>query len=125
MTMKRAEADGLRGKVAVITGASSGIGEAVARAFAERGATVVLVARTRSTLDGVASTIAASGGKVLAVPVDIGDPAAAASLTRLAMSGVLFHTRSTAAPQSGSASAFSMKRRDPIATRSAGSSTSA
>lgn len=56
----------LAGKVAVITGASSGVGEAAARAFARAGAKVVLAARSR---DKIASLAQALGG--LAVPTDV------------------------------------------------------
>jgi NAD(P)-dependent dehydrogenase (short-subunit alcohol dehydrogenase family) len=58
----------LEDKVAIITGASRGIGTATARAFAAAGATVVLAARNTSELDAVAGEIAASGVEALAVP---------------------------------------------------------
>lgn len=58
--------ENLAGKVAVITGASSGVGEAAARAFARAGAKVVLAARSR---DKIASLAQALGG--LAVPTDV------------------------------------------------------
>ena len=48
---------GLEGKVALVTGASRGIGEAIARAFAERGATVVLSSRKQADLDVVALSL--------------------------------------------------------------------
>jgi NAD(P)-dependent dehydrogenase (short-subunit alcohol dehydrogenase family) len=65
----------LSGKVAVITGASRGIGAAAARAFAEAGATVVLAARDEAALASVATGIVAAGGRALVVPTDVGDPA--------------------------------------------------
>ena len=64
----------LSGKVAIITGASRGIGAAAARTFAAAGATVVLAARDEQALAAVAEDIAASGGRALAVPTDVGDP---------------------------------------------------
>jgi len=63
----------LEGKVAIITGASRGIGAAAARTFAAVGATVVLAARTSSDLDDVTGQISAAGGDALAVSTDVGD----------------------------------------------------
>ncbi|TRV80664.1 SDR family oxidoreductase [Streptomyces sp. 130] len=57
----------------VITGASAGIGRAVARAFGERGADVTLLARGRAGLDGAAREVEAAGGRALAVPTDVSD----------------------------------------------------
>jgi NAD(P)-dependent dehydrogenase (short-subunit alcohol dehydrogenase family) len=61
----------LNGRVILITGASSGIGEATARRLARQGAIVVLAARRRERLERIAEEIAASGGRALAVPTDI------------------------------------------------------
>jgi hypothetical protein len=65
-----------QGKVAVITGASTGIGAAAARMFAAEGASVVIAARSQATLDELASSISGAGGRVLAAPTDVGDRAA-------------------------------------------------
>jgi NAD(P)-dependent dehydrogenase (short-subunit alcohol dehydrogenase family) len=62
----------LSGKVAIITGASSGIGRAIAVMFAKHGAAVVLNARQPAALEEVASVISASGGSVAVVPGDAG-----------------------------------------------------
>lgn len=61
----------LQNRVAVVTGASKGIGEAIARAFAAEGADVVIAARNRADLEAVAGKIADAGGSVAAVPTDI------------------------------------------------------
>jgi NADP-dependent 3-hydroxy acid dehydrogenase YdfG len=61
----------LDGTVALVTGASSGIGEATAVALAERGATVAIAARRKERLDDLATRIADGGGKVLAVEADV------------------------------------------------------
>src|SRR5690625_3563222 len=63
----------LRGKRVLLTGASSGIGEAAAELFAEAGATVVAVARRKELLDEVAGRITAAGGDAIAVPCDLSD----------------------------------------------------
>ncbi len=62
-------------QVIVITGASSGIGRATAIMAAAKGATVVLAARGVEALDALASEIAVSGGRAIAIPCDVSDPA--------------------------------------------------
>jgi NAD(P)-dependent dehydrogenase (short-subunit alcohol dehydrogenase family) len=61
----------LRGRVAVVTGASRGIGAATAAAIAAAGAQVVLAARDRDALDRVASDIRHAGGEATSVPTDV------------------------------------------------------
>ena len=61
----------IEGKIVVITGASSGLGESTARYLAKLGATVVLGARRKNRLDAIVKDIQAAGGKALPVTVDV------------------------------------------------------
>lgn len=62
------------GRVAVITGAASGIGRAAARAFATRGAAVVCLDRDTTGLEGVVAEVRHAGSEALAIEVDLVDP---------------------------------------------------
>jgi len=64
----------LTGKVAVVTGGNTGLGEAFARALSEVGASVAIAARTRERSETVARDISASGGQAVAVDLDVTDP---------------------------------------------------
>ncbi len=68
---------GLSGKVAWVTGAGSGIGEAAARALAEAGAVVALTGRRKDRLEAVAAAIVGAGGRALVEPGDVMDKAMA------------------------------------------------
>lgn len=63
----------LRDSVVVVTGASSGIGAATARAVAEQGAMTVLMARRQERLDELAEAISAAGGRAVAIGADVTD----------------------------------------------------
>ncbi len=77
----------LDGKVAIITGASSGIGEATAEALAAEGASVVVTARREDRLDELVGRIESNSGKVLSVAADVTDEEQAHDLIRQAKDG--------------------------------------
>src|ERR1700733_7699647 len=77
--MTAAQIFDLHGKVALVTGASSGLGVRFAECLAENGATVVLVARRVDRLAELQARIEQSGGRALAVEADVRDRAAMAN----------------------------------------------
>jgi short-subunit dehydrogenase len=70
------------GRTVIVTGASSGVGAAAARLFAEEGARVVLAARTAAALEAVAKEI---GERALCIPTDVADPEQARALVERAV----------------------------------------
>jgi 7-alpha-hydroxysteroid dehydrogenase len=71
--LSHAELFQLSGKRAIVTGSGKGIGAAIALAFAEAGADVALIARTRADLEQVAETVAATGRRAVVHPADLND----------------------------------------------------
>jgi len=90
-------------KVALVTGAGSGIGRASAEALARAGFELVLAGRRAELLDETAAAIAAAGGRATAAPSDVSDPAAVAALFALVQErfgrlDVLFNNAGMGAP---------------------------
>ncbi|MBE3560772.1 MAG: glucose 1-dehydrogenase [Ktedonobacteraceae bacterium] len=75
----------LQGKVAIITGASRGIGAAIARTYAQAGACVVLASRKLEGVSAVAEAIRQAGGTALPVAAHVGEPAAITRLVEQAL----------------------------------------
>jgi NAD(P)-dependent dehydrogenase (short-subunit alcohol dehydrogenase family) len=75
----------LQDKVAIVTGASAGMGQAIAESFAAAGARLVLAARRHDLLETVAAGIRETGGTALAVPADVTDEGEVAALFRRAV----------------------------------------
>jgi 3-oxoacyl-[acyl-carrier protein] reductase len=80
-----AEAFSLAGRVAVVTGAASGIGRQTALTFAQAGARVVVADRNENGLRGTATAVADLGGSATVVPVDVADRAAVNELAQRAV----------------------------------------
>ena len=72
----------LEGRVALVTGASRGIGRAVARGYAREGAAVAVTARSAAELQSFVDEVQQDGGRVVAIAADLGDVAAPAQLVR-------------------------------------------
>jgi NAD(P)-dependent dehydrogenase (short-subunit alcohol dehydrogenase family) len=90
-------------KVALVTGAGTGVGRAAALALAKAGFAVVLAGRRREPLDAVAATVKAAGAEALAVPTNVGDPKSVAELfdkvkVTFGRLDVLFNNAGTSAP---------------------------
>ena len=90
-------------KVAMVTGAGSGIGKASALALAAGGHKVVLAGRRQAALDEVAAEIGSTGGEALAVATDVGDPDSVEALFKacgdtFGRLDVLFNNAGTGAP---------------------------
>lgn len=75
----------LHDRIAIVTGASSGIGYAAARLFASEGAKLVVTARRRAQLDALVARIAGDGGQAVAVSGDVKDPACAEAAVETAL----------------------------------------
>jgi NAD(P)-dependent dehydrogenase (short-subunit alcohol dehydrogenase family) len=72
----------LEGRVALITGASRGIGRAIARGYAREGAAVSVTARTAADLESLVEEVRQGGGRAVAIPADLADAAAPARVVQ-------------------------------------------
>lgn len=79
MTSRATTTEGLQPAI-VVTGASSGIGREIARRAAHEGMFLLLVARSRASLDALATELAAAGARCAALPLDLGQPGPAQAI---------------------------------------------
>ena len=103
----------LDGRVAVVTGASSGLGAVFAVALARAGADVVLMARRADRLAGTAAEVTATGRRCVAVPGDVGDPADCAATVERAVAEL--GRVDVLVNNAGTANAVPALREDPAA----------
>jgi glucose 1-dehydrogenase len=75
----------LEGKVAVVTGASRGLGKAIAELFAREGASLVLAARSQKDIEGISAELRSEGHTAVAFVCDVADPAQLESLAHFAI----------------------------------------
>src|SRR5690349_12379945 len=75
----------IKGRVALVTGGSRGLGKALALGLAEEGAHVAICARNRERLENAAREVIATGAECLAIPADLADPAACADVVAQTM----------------------------------------
>jgi NAD(P)-dependent dehydrogenase (short-subunit alcohol dehydrogenase family) len=87
----------LHGKRAIVTGGGRGIGAAVVRALAERGAAVTVAARTRDQVEQVARELGRAGHSALAAAVDVTDPDSVRALVALGAADILVNNAGVAA----------------------------
>lgn len=92
-------------KIALITGASSGIGETLAKALSDAGAKVIVAARRKDRLDELVATITANGGEALAVSMDVTDrdsvnAAIAEGIEKIGTPTIIINNAGVASPRS-------------------------
>ena len=78
----------LEGKTAILTGAGTGIGKGIARAFAEEGAKLVIASRNRENLESTAAELRPHGNEVLVIPTDVTDEEQVVSLFEKTMNEI-------------------------------------